>query len=133
MLHTTINIKQQYSYNTKQVLFLTGMNEDQFFGFMTDTAYAWLEHYWANVIDIKALIECSEFLAWWKLQWYERDDREYVKKLYHEWPALRNYFYRVCHQTVFNDRFPMTQFLFADFRERRKDFELAIAKQKIHA
>lgn len=131
MSHTK-QLKAQYEYNTKQVLYLTGMSEAQYFAFMTDTAYAWLEYYWSKLIDINALIECNEFLSWWKLHWFERDDKDFLTKLYHENTGLRNYSYRASHQMVFNDRYPLTKYMIEDFRAMRKGFESVIKKQQKH-
>lgn len=122
------SLKSVYDHNKKQVLWLTGTTEEQYFSFMTETAFSWLEHYYKNIININALIESDMFLQWWKAHWYLRDDRMFLNLLYRDAPHLRYMKYRQYHQYVFDCKMPETINTQKDFRAMRSNFERAIAK-----
>ncbi len=116
-------LKSQFTYNRKQVLFLTGVSEHEYRNFQVDTASAWIERYCPG-INHDLLIGCSLFWKWWNYQWNDADDQYILAKLY---AAKSKYIaYRQLHQYVFDMSDTHAKQMMDDFKSMRYDFEIAI-------
>ena len=100
---THINtVVAQYAYNTKQVLWLTGMSEEEFYTLMYETGLAWLKSYTgADTEQLNMLLQDAAIGGWWKNEWYIRDDELYLEALYRLEGRVRLARYRALHQNVF--------------------------------
>lgn len=125
-----IKTRGQFKYNRAQILYLTGMDDQQFNNFQIDTAKAWVERYWQNLLDIDTLLNCVEFWRWWMYQWNLVDDRAIIQNLYVVHSNQRLAAYRQMHQYVFDGSDHLSELLSADFRAMRKDFDKAIKENK---
>lgn len=102
---TTTHIAQlrgQYAYNRKQVLWLTGMTDDDLFAFQMDQGLDWLQIYTHE--DRLLLLEVMKqplIWKWWINQWNRLDNIFVISKLYECSAEERLYKYRSLHQTVF--------------------------------
>lgn len=119
-------LKAQYEYNTKQVLYLTGMNEEEFMQFMLETAHAWLNKYFKDLVDVQAVFDHKTFQNWWKLNWCDVDDRKFLKTLYSTFDKHRFINYRIMHQYVFDNDCEEAEMLQADFRNMIEQFKPAV-------
>src|SRR5438309_1137907 len=111
--------KSQFRYNKMQVLYLTGISDEQYNNFQIDMAKAWVEFYWQNIIDTKVLLNTTIFWRWWVLQWNGIDDRSILQTLYTTPPAQRHTKYRELHQYVFDADNLLQQYMTKDFRSMR--------------
>ncbi len=123
-------LKAQFSYNRKQVMWLTGMNEAEYINFQVDTAKAWVDRYWADIIDADSLFACAMFWSWWHFAWDQADDTMIITPLFSIKKQERHTSYRAMHQYIFNESSQEVQWLIADFRNMRSEFEKDIKKQK---
>jgi hypothetical protein len=119
----TSKLLAQNRYNKKSVLYLTTMTEDQYNNFQIDTARAWLEFYWSGVLSIDDLYRTKIFWRWWMCAWNEADDKFILPALYSTHKSKRNTRYRELHQYVFDSNSLHQQFIMADFRHMRGEFE----------
>lgn len=95
-------VRRQYRYNTMQVLWLTGMSEQQFCELMYDTGLAWLRQYTGEDAELlNALLQDATVWGWWRNEWYKRDDERFLRGLYEMRPGVRMARYRALHQDVF--------------------------------
>lgn len=113
-------LQAQFTYNTKQVLWLTGLSQQGYEKFMADTAAAFADHVSA-LCTPQTLLECPLFLGWWFHNWHMADDRFILPALY-ETTNNRYAEYRVLHQYCFNPTDPNAMRLFADFRNLLPSF-----------
>lgn len=113
----------QFKYNRQQVLYLTGMCQEQYNNFQIDTAKAWVERYWQKIMNVDALLNTTSFWQWWMYQWNVIDDKCIVAALYDVEKEKRLSFYRQLHQYVFQDNSADQDYLMHDFRAMRKEFE----------
>lgn len=120
-------LKSQFTYNRKQVLFLTGITESEYQHFQIDMARAWLERHCTG-IDHDCLLNCSLFWKWWNYQWNDADDQSILERLY---SASNKYSaYRQMHQYVFEPEDTGAQQMISDFKAMRYDFEIAIRNKQ---
>lgn len=114
-------LKSQFTYNRKQVLFLTGISEQEYQNLQIDTARAWIERYCYG-LSIDALLNCTLFWKWWNYMWNEADDDAILSQVYEA--ESKYYTYRMLHQYVFDNASVRQQQLLGDFKAMRYDFEL---------
>lgn len=95
-------MKAQYRYNTLQVLWLTGMTEEQFYSLQYETGLSWLEWYTGDNKAILNDILSNEMIwSWWVNQWCKRDNEFFLAPLYNVPKKERLSRYRQLHQQVF--------------------------------
>ncbi|WP_346237736.1 hypothetical protein ABDK00_001495 [Niabella insulamsoli] len=119
----TIKLNQQYTYNLKQVLFATQMDEEELGHLITETADTWLRRFFKGKIDHDSVLHNAAFRKWWRMHWLDRDDRFFLTKVYESPEDFRFSQYRMLHQCVFNLLQPSTQFMYQDFLDMREVFE----------
>lgn len=119
-------LKGQFSYNKKQVLWLTDMTEQEYHDFQTDTAKAWADRNWADVYNTDNLIVTNTFWGWWKYNWNKADDDCIIAVLYTIQSNARFTRYRELHQYVFNTACVEQQYLLADFKSLRRQIDVEL-------
>lgn len=125
-------LKSQFTYNRKQVLFLTAITEQEYENFRIDTARAWVERFFRN-IDVDALMSnCSLFWKWWNYNWNTLDDNGIVEQLYGYSAGSRYVAYRQMHQMVFEANSTETEQLISDFKSMRYDFEVEMKNKAVN-
>lgn len=113
----------QFKYNRQQVLYLTGMTQEQYNNFQIDTAKEWVERYYQSIMDTDRLLSTIMFWKWWMYHWSGIDDKMILSVLYDAPKKKRLMFYRQLHQYVFDDTDENQKYLITDFRHMRKEFE----------
>lgn len=121
--------RAQFKYNRMQVLYLCDITYAEYLSFQTDTAKAWLEHYWRHAIDIDALMACTIFWNWWMYHWNHIDDAAILQDMYHVKPGGRYSYYRQMHQYVFDKNSGHRDRLTKDFLAMLDEFKTAIKPQ----
>lgn len=119
-------LRGESNYNRKQVLYLCGITEDQYYAFMHGTLFDWLATY-QPLYDGEEWMNSEALLNWWRFQWYRMDDAILVD-LYHAPANQRWYFYRHLHQDVFNNQQLCAIQLLDDFRNLRSRFEAELKR-----
>lgn len=95
-------MRRQYRYNVLQMLWLTGMSEEQFYKLQFETGVAWLEYYTGDDKALLAATLKNEVIwQWWVNEWYKRDNEQYLSALYYMMPKERLSRYRQLHQQIF--------------------------------
>lgn len=95
-------LRAQYAYNRKQVLWLTGMTDEELSGFQLDTGMDWLTHYTCEAkYLLEQLMREPMIWRWWINEWNLRDDALYLAQLYRFGGKEANAMYRSMHQAVF--------------------------------
>lgn len=117
-----IKPSQQYQANMKQILYLCQMSENELAAFMTETAETWLSRYFNNVVSVEEMLMSDGFIRWWKMHWYDQDDRFYLKEIYDTHEPYRYCRYRQLHQSVFAMCQPTTLHMYNDFLDMYKSF-----------
>jgi hypothetical protein len=125
-------IKAQYAYNKKNLLYLAGVSEDDYGKFQMDTAIEWLEKYWHGVINTDALLNTKLFWNWFTCVWSEADDRFIVNQLYTTPKPSRWCLYRQLHQYVFDDNDRFQIIMHKDFRAMQKEFLREMKKPELY-
>ena len=75
-------VRGQYAYNRKQVLYLTGMSDAMVSQFQFDTGLQWLTQYCIHEDDmLRWLLSQPLIWKWWLNEWNRRDD-EFLSLLY---------------------------------------------------
>lgn len=96
------NIRAQHDYNRKQVLWLTGMTDEELSSFQLETGMDWLKRYTLEERHILDEVMRKPMIwKWWMLQWNIRDDRHFLHCLYHVPANEANARYRQMHQAIF--------------------------------
>lgn len=119
----TIKLNQQYSYNIKQVLFATQMDNEELGHLIMETADTWLRRFFKGKIDHYAVLNNDAFMKWWKMHWFDRDDRFFIAEVYAAPEDFRFAKYRQLHQMVFFLLQPTTQYMYQDFLDMKSAFE----------
>ena len=114
-----IDLNAQFSYNKKQILFLTKIDEDAYDSFVQTTGLDWLEQF-VKYVDVRELSVNPYFWAWWKYQW-NMDDTKFIDLLY-ETKEGKLWYYRTLHQYCFDDKQKPAKNLMDDFISFLDDF-----------
>lgn len=125
-------LKAQFDYNRKQVLWLTKLSEEQYSNFQIDTAKAFVEMHFAGVINIDQLLDTKLFWKWWNYMWNDADDKWILHRLYHTREGAYCE-YRIQHQYVFDQKSADLKLMLQDFRSMRPAFDEEIKQQKVIA
>jgi len=125
-------ILSQFEYNKVQVLYLTGMTDEQYNTFQIDTGKAWVEFYCKNIIDTRALLVTSVFWGWWILQWNNADEDSILRTIYGIPQAQRHTLYRQLHQYVFDANNISQRYMAKDFTCMVSYFEKEIKKTTLY-
>lgn len=123
-------MRRQYAYNVKQVLWLTGMTEDELNDFMFRTGLDWLAHYTKDDKDMLAIVLKSEIIwKWWVNEWYIRDHKRFLSALYVvNDKRIRLTRYRVLHQNIFTECTPPYELLADEYTRLVSDFNKSVIK-----
>lgn len=95
-------LRAQYSSNKLNVLYLTNMDDDSYRGFVFEIAHTWLKTYFADVVDVEALINSEFFWKWFINNWNYLDDTVYLPQLWNASKSARLSLYRQLHQEIFD-------------------------------
>jgi len=123
MENKTITMAAQYRYNKKQVLFLTGIEEDEYNHFICETAETWLRLNFDHRVDSMKMVGSLDFWRWFKMHWEDLDDRFFLQELYNQPESYRLCKYRILHQIIFDNTATVTQYLNDDFLDMFKTFK----------
>jgi hypothetical protein len=114
-------LRAQFSYNRIQVLYLTGLTEQQYYEFVTTTLHDWLSIF-QPLYTSEDWWRSPSLENWWYFQWNRFDD-SILEYLYAANDSKRRYFYRAMHQEKFDPDSPSGHLLLQDFRAQRGRFE----------
>lgn len=114
-------LRAQFSYNRIQVLYLTGLTEQQYYEFVTATLHDWLSIF-QPLYDTEEWRLSQQLENWWYFQWNRFDDA-ILEDLYAAAESKRRYLYRMLHQEKFDAETMSGSVLLADFRNQRSRFE----------
>lgn len=115
-------IRGQQHYNRKQVLFLTGMSEQQLADMQMFLLSEWLSYF--HPVHTPDEWLCSEALwNWWQYMWADWDEQVLPGMYMQSNQVNRLANYRVHVQQVFNTNYnPTAKQLMADFNSLKNDF-----------
>ena len=117
-----ITLQSQYNYNTKQILFLCQMTEQEYNDFIMEMAETWLNRMFGHLPDKEQLLGSVTFWKWFKMHWQDRDDRYFLDALYNTVESYRYVKYRQMHQCIFDKEGTVSNFLYNDFLDMYKTF-----------
>lgn len=76
-------MRAQYAYNRAQVLWLTGMTDEELSAHQLDEGSLWLEAYTGGNPEAVAALETDPLVwKWWLNEWNRRDDTLCLSSLY---------------------------------------------------
>ena len=119
----TASPRQQYAANMQQLLYATKMNEYELMWLIGETSYAWLNHFFKSTHDIEVIWNSAGFFNWWKMHWFDRDDRLYLAEIWNTPASNRVARYRQLHQEVFDAGYKTSEFLHKDFIDMSESFK----------
>lgn len=97
-------VRGQYAYNRKQVLWLTGITEDELNNLIYETGEAWITAHIGNDQEMASyLLAQEEIWNWWKNEWHRRDacNLPALYDIYQRHPGECKGRYRMLHQETF--------------------------------
>lgn len=75
-------VQGQYDYKRKQVLYLTGMTDEELSHFQFDTGVEWLTRFTGDTPEVLAPLMRQEIIwKWWVNEWNRRDE-QYLPSIY---------------------------------------------------
>src|SRR5699024_6578113 len=96
-------LRGQYSYNRKQVLYLTGMDDKDLLRFQESLLIDWLQvHTLEERETLEPLFDNTLIWKWWINEWNRRDESIVLPNLYHFNTEEQLMRYRQFHQVVFS-------------------------------
>lgn len=122
-------LRANHKSNYKSILFLTGITDSEYCGFIAETATSWVTHFFVNKIDTNALLDCSFFWKWFRWYWNYVDEK-YVVELYKYEAERRLMVYRQMHQEIFDTHNQATKYLIEDFVAMQDEWTNAIIEHK---
>lgn len=123
MQSQTISMAAQYRYNKMQILFLTGISEEEYNYFLSETAATWLRINFSHCVDSLKMVTSMDFWRWFKMHWQDLDDRFFLQELYGQPENYRLCKYRKLHQVIFDNTSTVTQYINDDFLDMYKSFK----------
>ena len=103
---TYLNVMAQYRYNVLQVLWLTGMTEQELERMVMDAGVMWLLSYTReqDEVFIREVLNEPELRSFWVHEWCARDNEQFLKSLYHMEKHVRLARYQLLHEQVITNK-----------------------------
>lgn len=114
-MEAKLQLHQQHTYNKMQVLYLTGMTEQQLSDLIVFTASEWADYFFFNIYNPNKIFDNGLYSRWFQYYWFEMDDVYVLPELYKIQKEYRFIHYRQSHQFVFDAAQPEVQTMKKDF------------------
>lgn len=117
-------MRAQYAYNRKQVLWLTGMSDEELSNHQFEEGLAWLTAYTGGEEEATAALMLEPLIwKWWTNEWNRRDDGQYLSCLYdvaHQPPLAVKSLYLGLHARIYIQYTPPYVLLAHSFKKLKR-------------